>query len=64
MYSLVNLSQSIDIDDFRQARRLTCIHVQMELLKGYTGRPELIKEKTEDSGSRLYMHTDSKPLPL
>ena len=59
MYSLVNLSQSTDIDDLRQARRLTCIHVQMELFKGYTGRLELFTEKTEDSGSQLYMHTDS-----
>ena len=59
MYSLVSLSQSIDIDDLRQAHQLTCIHVQMELFKGYTSQHEVMTEKTEDSGSQLYMHTAS-----
>ena len=58
MYSLVNLSQSTDIFDLRQARWLTCIHVQMEPLKGYTGRPELIKKRPK-TGSQLYMNTYS-----
>ena len=35
------------------------LHVQMELSKGYTGRPEMITEKTEESGSQLYMYTNS-----